>query len=55
MQNLSLAYEITTQTIKRTKTNTCFREFHPIEPEINETLTEEQQREAVMRFATGSR
>ena len=45
--------------VMRTKSprtlNTCFREFHPIEPEINETLTEEQQREAVMRFATGSR
>ena len=35
--------------------NTCFREFHPIEPEVSEPLTEEQQREAVLRFATGSR
>ena len=31
-----------------------FRLYNPVE-QVNETLTEEEQREAVMRFATGSR
>ena len=35
--------------------SSCYRNFYPIEPEVSEPLTEEQQREAVLRFATGSR
>ena len=33
----------------------CFRNYNPTDEEISETLTEEQQSEAVMGFATGSR